>query len=1205
MVARDGCARLSLAFALLAWQGFGVPGVVWAGQQYFRVRPRDSQAVEGQTAELQCHVGNLAGPVQWSKDGFLLGFDPSIPGYPRYTMIVDNQRGVYNLRITNVQMEDEAEYQCQVGPAHKNHAIWTAARLTVLVPTKEIELRHRGNGSVVEVREAESLVIACWVRNTKPAADIRWLRNALPIAQEKALTRQNASGDKLFSVYSSITLYPKLDDNHAVYACEATHPALEAPLQASVTVSVLYPPGAPEIEGYHEGDIVQVGDTLTLACISRGGNPPASLTWSRDGRPLRARYKAASREATSAYTFAVGAADNNAVYRCEASNVVTVQPSQASVTLSVLFPPARVFMTAPKEAKAGDLVTVTCTTAPSNPAAEVSWRLDGRAVQPASDQSTVQNKNGWITSSNLTITLTRQDPDAKSFTCIAENHKLQATVVQTATVKIIYPPRAPVIIGYDEGTPIVANSIQRIKCVSIGGNPLPSVKWYKGSKEYSALSTVTGSGVSSVLEIMAQPDDNQAMFHCKASNSATTEPLTTSVRTTVLFPPKVVSITVVPQAPKEGDTVVLTCESDSSNPESNIRWERDGRALLGQHQSRVASQHGGKATRSRLRLNVTAADDGATFTCLASNQVQPAASRSLALRVRHKPLFLHPPMAKHDVKQGDSVLLNLSARAYPSKISFAWTKEGVPLPEDSWRDSRRVFYRASALFIGHAQKDDTGNYECEAKNTMGVAKATLVVKVRYPARITKLTEQVLAGVGENASFACAVDADPLTDNVVQWRSPVFDLKRRARLLLERGRAFLTLLNVTRRDEGLFECVAHNGLGSQVARAARLTVKFKAAMLQARETTLAAELARPLTLSCAAHGAPGPVFAWSFGKTPISPNDSRHVVHSEREDAVRWRSTLVVQRVGSADYGRYTCTARNELGSDWSRFAVRPRGRPDPPTAVRALNVSHTSALLIWSPGFDGGLEQQFRVRSRRIGGGPSGGGRYEHTPFSPAVGGGAPELLIEGLEPGAEYTFSVQARNALGESVFSQESPAVATKASGWPHSGAVMDALGGRPTTVAQVLLVSVAACATLLLNGLLAACLVRRARRRRRRLAESEKENVDPSAEIQFCTAEGHDSTFEGRPGATPDIYSEHEKAGNLGGEDDDYSDGQCCGGSIYTSATAETLDDASDVRESLLSQSSSHVLCPQDSIVRAAPCHPQAPVSCVLGKMGSHMV
>ncbi|XP_070393906.1 nephrin-like isoform X3 [Dermacentor albipictus] len=1095
MGARGGCARLSLAFAFLGWQAL----CTWAGgQQYFRVRPRDTQAVEGQTAELQCHVANLAGPVQWSKDGFLLGFDPSIPGFPRYTMIVDNQRGVYNLRITNVQMEDEAEYQCQVGPAYKNHAIWTAARLTVLVPTKEIELRHRGNGSVVEVREAESLAIACWVRNTKPAANIRWLRNSLPLAQEKVLTRKNASGEKLFSVYSSVTLYPKLDDNRAVYTCEATHPALESPLHASVTVSVLYPPGAPEIEGYHEGDIVQVGDTLTLACISRGGNPPAALAWSRDGRPLRARYKAASREATSAYTFAVTAADNNAAYRCEASNLVTLQPSQASVTLSVLFPPARVFMAAPKEAKAGDLVTVSCTTAPSNPAAEVSWRLDGRAVQPASDQSTVQNKNGWITSSNLTITLTRQDPDVKSFTCIAENHKLQATVVQTVTVKVIYPPRAPVIIGYDEGTPIVANSVQRIKCVSIGGNPLPSVKWYKGTKEYSSLSTVTGSGVSSVLEIMAQPDDNQATFHCKASNSATTEPLTTSVKTTVIFPPKVVSITVVPQAPKEGDTVVLTCESGSSNPESSIRWERDGRTLSGQHQSRVAAQHGGKATRSRLRLNVTAADDGATFTCLASNQVQPAATRSVALRVRHKPLFLHPPVAKHEVKQGDSVLLNMSAKAYPSKISYAWTKEGVPLPLESWRETRRVFHRASALFINHAQKDDSGRYEFEASNSIGSAKATVVVKVHYPARITKITEQVLAGAGENASLACAADADPLTGDVVRWRRPGFDLRHRARLLLERGRAFLTLLNVTREDEGLFECVAHNGLGSQVARAARLVVKFKAAMLQARETTLAAELGRPLSLSCTAHGAPGPAFVWSFGKVALD-SDMRRVVRSEQEDVVRWKSTLSVERVELGDYGRYTCTARNELGYDWSRFTVRPRA-------------------------------------------------------FS-------------------------------------------------WPHSGAVMDALGGRQATVAQFLLVTVAAGATLLLNGLLAACLVRRRRRRRRRLAASEKNSVGHSADMQFCNSASHESTFDGHSMATSDVYV-GQAITEIPPSEEKPEIEECCTDAIYAPAAPHEVFDPS---ESLLPRGSNHAPpVAQDSIVRTTPSHPHAAaVSCVLGKLGSHMV
>ncbi|GFV95011.1 uncharacterized protein TNCV_1030091 [Trichonephila clavipes] len=42
-------------------------------QQYFLQTPKDLTAVEGSTVDLQCQVGALAGDVQWSKDGFLLG----------------------------------------------------------------------------------------------------------------------------------------------------------------------------------------------------------------------------------------------------------------------------------------------------------------------------------------------------------------------------------------------------------------------------------------------------------------------------------------------------------------------------------------------------------------------------------------------------------------------------------------------------------------------------------------------------------------------------------------------------------------------------------------------------------------------------------------------------------------------------------------------------------------------------------------------------------------------------------------------------------------------------------------------------------------------------------------------------------------------------------------------------------------------------
>lgn len=44
-----------------------------AQQQYFRVQPRDVKVHEGGEITLECEVANVAGQVQWTKDGFALG----------------------------------------------------------------------------------------------------------------------------------------------------------------------------------------------------------------------------------------------------------------------------------------------------------------------------------------------------------------------------------------------------------------------------------------------------------------------------------------------------------------------------------------------------------------------------------------------------------------------------------------------------------------------------------------------------------------------------------------------------------------------------------------------------------------------------------------------------------------------------------------------------------------------------------------------------------------------------------------------------------------------------------------------------------------------------------------------------------------------------------------------------------------------------
>lgn len=129
--------------------------ITTAQQQYFRVQPRNVKVQEGGEVMLECEVANVAGQVQWTKDGFALGnvsaftrspegpwvlnfpvsitgFSSVIPGFPRYSVIGDRRHGVYNLRVSNASLEDDAEYQCQVGPSRMHKAIRANARLNVI-----------------------------------------------------------------------------------------------------------------------------------------------------------------------------------------------------------------------------------------------------------------------------------------------------------------------------------------------------------------------------------------------------------------------------------------------------------------------------------------------------------------------------------------------------------------------------------------------------------------------------------------------------------------------------------------------------------------------------------------------------------------------------------------------------------------------------------------------------------------------------------------------------------------------------------------------------------------------------------------------------------------------------------------------------------------------------------------------------------------
>lgn len=87
------------------------------------------------------------------------------------------------------------------------------------------------------------------------------------------------------------------------------------------------------------------------------------------------------------------------------------------------------------------------------------------------------------------------------------------------------------------------------------------------------------------------------------------------------------------------------------------------------------------------------------------------------------------------------------------------------------------------------------------------------------------TEFAMVDQGSNAFLECQVDANPLTDDVIRWQRPNFDMSR-TKQSIENGRSYLIMNNVTREDSGIFYCVADNGIGSEAQKSSILLVKRK-------------------------------------------------------------------------------------------------------------------------------------------------------------------------------------------------------------------------------------------------------------------------------------------------------------------------------------------------------------------------------------------
>lgn len=1023
-----GMRHIGMRFLVLAAACL-IPAVKGDGQ-YFRVRPNNSSVLEGGEVIISCEVGNRVGTVQWVKDGFAYVIQPNgeIVGHPRLKLIGDQNAGIFNLRITDASLTDDGEYECQVGRYLRVKPIRASAHLIVTSPPQKVSISNHPKKQIIEVKVGESRRLECVVSAAKPAASIIWYRGNVQIkGGDTTITPISIQGDKetakpgetkellKYDTHGSITIMPTADDNGMDYTCEASHLAIpiDKPMRATVTLSVFYPPGPPYIEGYTEGETVQRGQNVELACRSRGGNPQAEIVWYRNDEKVTAAHRRGQGVSENVYSFIARAEDDKARYRCEVSNIMSVQPMKVHVDLTVLFAPTGVTITGPTEAKADDQVLITCTTENSNPPADIKWTVDGHNFESNASKTELAPNGGWITSSNVTFSINRKSRSIVVI-CHASNTRLTENVVGTHTINVIYPPSRLSVSGHDESQSITAGTVLKLSCTAVAGNPLPTLTWYKNDRKVLGTVRQRNQAMTSELAILVNASDNNAHVRCEATNSATEIPLLKVLVLKVNFPPERVKINREPQDFHAGQEGRLICESSSSNPAAEMSWWKNGIPVPGTRNSTKPGLHGGYLSSVELTLDLTEDMNGEVYTCEAKNtQLGRSSHDATTLDVLYKPIF--SPLDPYELTglEGEPFVISVSARGNPNTTEYTWTRDGLPLGGSG----KRITAHGATLNITKLDRHDGGTYICEALNKEGTTFYQLNLTVQYPAKIKRTSSSgIVYPPGIEAKLFCEVDGSPISDEFVTWQkigsNP--ELPGRYSTSFVNRTSYLHIEYPSQEDVGEYRCKVNNGIGNVTSDPILFITNFKPEMTNTPLTRkAAANKGINVQLFCKARGSPLPHFTWIFNGKTLLPNateDKYSITHSDLTELYS-ETTLTIYRVRGQDYGKYECRAHNKMGQSSDEILLDVTSPPDKPSDLEVYNYTHDSVTLIWKRGFDGGLPTSHQIRWRQA---LDYEDRYHYVDVPP----GEYKATISGLSLGTYYVFSVKAINEKGDSGF-------------------------------------------------------------------------------------------------------------------------------------------------------------------------------------------
>ncbi|CAH0560938.1 unnamed protein product [Brassicogethes aeneus] len=463
------------------------------------------------------------------------------------------------------------------------------------------------------------------------------------------------------------------------------------------------------------------------------------------------------------------------------------------------------------------------------------------------------------------------------------------------------------------------------------------------------------------------------------------------------------------QYPIVGQDFNVKCKVHG-NPSPMIDWNKNGETIITNNKFVVG-------TDELLIKNVTEADDGVykcTAVVLSTGQIK---TRDIKVEVQVPPKIV--PMNTISVVEGETASVTCSAHGKPPP-TFTWIKEKTR--EDLARTDRfDVKKNTGELIINRVEFNDDSMYKCIAENPAGRTSTAVKINVRVKPKIYELLN-VTAPIKTETKLICKSQGRPapkVTFRKVTSREPfrVGPQLTDKRIVLEqqyfeeKGESFgiLTIKDLVRSDDGLYECISENIAGGAYTNG-HITIEFPPSFERFKDLPpVWSWNGRPGNLSCLPEAIPNATIIWKFNNIVIDRNNSNFKIIGNGPV-----SNLIVLPFNDVRfYTQYECTASNKLGVNTTKIFLKQGFVPQIINQVRVERITATTIKfsIVQPNDFDGMPIRSYTVRYR-----PETQLNWDYA-FNHTWSNGAPYIL-ENLIPEATYHFRFAAKNDVGMGPF-------------------------------------------------------------------------------------------------------------------------------------------------------------------------------------------